>query len=254
MKKYAEFYIAEAALTEDEIYDVKQICADLIEGYGFEIEASKRFASARNYTFYPNCGGNSSDTANTDFNMPFISITLTSRIDGKTEVEEGRTLEVISAVYECVGKLSELGEATVKKIETMSYFSELGTKKYNQEKVIIYVKLDEEAEVSDKQGFYDFAGKMRSAFNNHSNKVTKAYSVEIGNGLVTLVRGNQAPPLAAVKSFLRSKFSPGHNTYGWNMPKEYIYEIQPSQDGNIKIDYQGYYNLVRGRRQGDIVR
>ena len=247
MKKYAEFYIAEAALTEDEYYDVKQICADLIEGYGFEIEASKRFASAR---------GNSSDTANTDFNMPFISITLTSRIDGKTEVEEGRTLEVISAVYECVGKLSELGEATVKKIETMSYFSELGTKKYNQEKVIIYVKLDEEAEVSDKQGFYDFAGKMRSAFNNHSNKVTRAYSVEIGNGLVTLVPKEDLvfhPPLAAVKSFLRSKFSPSHNTYGWNMPKEYTYAIQ-SQDGKIKIDYEGYYNLTRGQRQGDIVK
>ena len=115
MKKYAEFYIAEAALTEEEYYDVKQICADLVEGYGFEIEANKRFASTR---------GNSSDTANTDFKQPFISITLTSRIDGKTEVEEDRTLEVISAVYECVGKLSELGEATVKKIETMSYFSE----------------------------------------------------------------------------------------------------------------------------------
>lgn len=243
MKKYAEFYIAEAALTEDEIYDVKQICADLIEGLGFELHATKRFASEI---------GSSSDTANTDFKHPFISITLTSTIEGKEEVEEDRMLEIISAVYECVGKLSELGEATLKKIETTTYVSELNRRKYNQEKIIIYVKLDEEAEVSDKQGFYEFADKMRSAFNNHSNKVTRAYSVETGNGFVTLVRGNQAPPLAAVKSFLRSKFSPEHFTY--HISKEYTYDVLPSQDGNIKIDYQGYYNLARGRRQGDLVK
>jgi len=247
IKKYKDFSVNEAKATEDEEYDVRQICADLVENHGFEIEISKRFASTR---------GNYSDTVSTDFKIPFINITLTSRIDGKTEVEEDRTLEVISAVYECVGKLSELGEATVKKIETMSYFSELGSRKYNQEKVIIYVKLDEEAEVSDKQGFYEFADKTRSAFNNHVNKVTKAYSVEIGNGFVTLVPKEDLvfhPPLAAVKSFLKSKFSPDHNTYGWNMIKEYTYAIQ-SQDGKIKIDYEGYYNLARGRRQGELVK
>lgn len=247
IKKYRDFSLNEAKVTKDEEYDVRQICADLVEDHGFEIEISKRFANA---------GGASSDSPNTDFKFPFISIYLTAKKDGKEEVEEAGMLEVISAVYECVGKLSELGEATVKKIETTTYVSELGSKKYNQEKVIIYVKLDEEAEVSDKQGFYDFASKTRSAFNNHSNKVTRAYSVEIGNGLVTLVPREDLvfhPPLAAVKSFLRSKFSPDHNTYGWNMPREYTYAIQ-SQDGKIKIDYEGYYNLARGRREGGLVR
>jgi hypothetical protein len=244
IKKYKDFSVNEAKVTKDEEYDVRQICADLVEDHGFEIEISKRFASAT---------GTSSDSPNTDFKFPFISIYLTAKKDGKEEVEEQRALDLISAIYECVGKLSELGEATVKKIETMNYVSVLGSKKYNQEKVIIYVKLEEEAEVSDKQGFYDFASKIRSAFNNHSNKVTKAYSVEIGNGLVTLVPGNLVPPLAAVKSFLKSKFSPGHNTYGFNMPKEFVYTIQ-SQDGKIKIDYEGYYNLARGQRQGELVK
>jgi hypothetical protein len=247
IKKYKDFSVNEAKATEDEEYDVRQICADLVENHGIEIEISTRFA---------NTGGASSDSPNTDFKFPFISIYLTARKDGKEEVEEQRALDLISAIYECVGKLSELGEATVKKIETMNYVSELGSKKYNQEKVIIYVKLEEEAEVSDKQGFYDFTEKTRSAFNNHSNKVTKAYSVEIGNGLVTLVPKEDLifhPPLTAVKSFLRSKFSPDHNTYGFNMLREYTYVIQ-SQDGKIKIDYEGYYNLARGRRQGELVK
>ena len=247
IKKYKDFSVNEAKVTKDEEYDVRQICADLVEDHGFELEISKRFASAT---------GTSSDSQNTDFKFPFISIYLTAKKDGKEEIEEQRALDLISAIYECVGKLSELGEATVKKIETMNYVSELGSKKYNQEKVIIYVKLNEEVEVSDKQGFYDFASKIRSAFNNHSNKVTKAYSVEIGNGLVTLVPKEDLvfhPPLAAVKSFLKSKFSPDHNTYGWNMIKEYTYAIQ-SQDGRIKIDYEGYYNLARGRRQGELVK
>jgi hypothetical protein len=247
IKKYKDFSLNEAKVTKDEEYDVRQICADLVEDHGFEIEIGKRFANA---------GGASSDSPNTNFKFPFISIYLTAKKDGKEEVEEQRTLDLISAIYECVGKLSELGEATVKKIETMNYVSELGSKKYNQEKVIIYVKLEEEAEVSDKQGFYDFAEKTRSAFNNHSNKVTKAYSVEIGNGLVTLVPKEDLvfhPPLTAVKSFLRSKFSPDHNTYGFNMLREYTYTIS-LQNGKIKIDYEGYYNLARGRRQGELVK
>ena len=247
IKKYKDFSLNEAKTTKDEEYDVRQICADLVEDHGFELEISKRFANA---------SGASSDSPNTDFKFPFISIYLTAKKDGKEEIEEQRALDLISAIYECVGKLSELGEATVKKIETMNYVSELGSKKYNQEKVIIYVKLNEEVEVSDKQGFYDFASKIRSAFNNHSNKVTKAYSVEIGNGLVTLVPKEDLvfhPPLTAVKSFLRSKFSPDHNIYGFNMLREYTYVIQ-SQDGKIKIDYEGYYNLARGRRQGELVK
>lgn len=246
IKKYKDFSVNEAKVNEDEEYDVRQICADLVEDHGFEIEISKRFANA---------GGASSDSPNTDFKFPFISIYLTARKEGKEEVEEQRALDLISAIYECVGKLSELGEAKLKKIELVNQIMS-GSKKYNQEKVIIHVMQEEEAEVSDKQGFYDFAEKMRSAFNNHSNKVTKAYSVEIGNGIVKLVPKEDLifhPPLTAVKSFLRSKFSPDHNTYGFNMLREYTYAIQ-SQDGKIKIDYEGYYNLARGRRQGELVK
>lgn len=247
IKKYRDFSVNEAKVTEDEEYDVRQICADLVEDHGFEIEISKKFANA---------GGTSVDSPTTDFKFPFINITLTTRKDGKEEVEEQRALDVISAIYECVGKLSELGEAKVKKIELLNQIMS-GSKKYNQEKVIIHLMQEEEAEVSDKQGFYEFADRTRSSFNNHVNKVTKAYSVEIGNGFVMLVPKEDMifqPALAAVKSFLRSKFSPDHNTYGRNMHKEYTYTIQPSEDRKIKIDYEGYYNLARGRRQGELVK
>ena len=74
IKKYKDFSINEAKATEDEEYDVRQICADLVENHGFELEISKRFANA---------GGASSDSPNTDFKFPFISIYLTARKDGK---------------------------------------------------------------------------------------------------------------------------------------------------------------------------
>ena len=46
IKKYKDFSVNEAKVTKDEEYDVRQICADLVEDHGFEIEISKRFASA----------------------------------------------------------------------------------------------------------------------------------------------------------------------------------------------------------------
>lgn len=240
--RYAD-YIAEAALTEDEYYDVRQICSDLIDG-GFELEASKKFM---------NSTGHSATDADTTFKIPFISIFLSRSTEGR-EVEEQRAVDFTSAVYECVAKLSELGESSVKKIEVSYYHKGVGLASLVQEKATIHVMLEEEADISEKQGFYEFARDLQSYFERTSNKVSRAYKVEIGNGFVTLKPkpAFQQPTFAAVKSFLKSKFDPVYWTTVYNRNyREYTYEAEKSGN-DIKIDYKGFYTLRGRTREGGL--
>ena len=237
--KYKDFILNESSLSKDDIYDIKQICSELIDDYGFDIEEiTKRFA---------NDSGLENRSLNNIYKYPFISIRLfnLTKKENISGVEEDSVIKITSAIYECVNKLSDIGEATLQRIEF------LNTPQSNNIRVDIRVMLNEESEVSTKLGFYEFTDKLESHFMNHHNKVTKCYSIEIGNGFVTLIPNDDTtiPTIGEVKSFLSKKFSPYNNLYP--MSKEFVYMITNLGEGKLNILYRGYYNLTRNRRDGN---
>lgn len=243
--KYKDFILNESSLSKDDIYDVRQICSELIEDYGFDIEMTKRFA---------NESGNDNGSPSNIYKYPFISISLVNQTKNKniSGVDEDKVIKLTSAIYECVNKLSDVGEATLQRIEFLNTVSS------NNIRVNIRIMLNEAHDVSTKQGFYDFTSKLESLFNSRNNKVTRFYSIEIGNGVVTLVPNDVVPndvvvTINDVRTFLRRKFAPYHSTNLYTMDKEFVYMLNSLGAGKLIIRYNGYYRLNRGNRDGDLI-
>lgn len=237
--KYKDFILNESSLSKDDIYDVKQICSELIDDYGFDIEMTKRYA---------NESGDGNVSPNNIYKYPYISINLVNRTENEniSGVDEDKVIKLTSVIYECVDKLSDIGETTLQRIEFVNRHLS------NNININIRIMLNETHDVSTKQGFYEFTDKLESYFSNHHNKVTKGYSIEIGNGFVTLIPNDDAPNINAVKSFLRSKFDPHYSRY--YLSKEFIYTISNLDVGKLKIEYDGYYNVRFGRRNGVLIK
>ncbi len=141
IKKYKDFSINESNVTEDERYDIEQIVAELTQDMGFELEISKVFYSDNKREWRH-------DLNNVCTN-PVFKIYLRNK---KSVLDESSMERLLPSVYECVDRLSDLGESELVKFSLVRSYSSEET----VVDIIIMVAVDEEQEVSDLPGFYDF--------------------------------------------------------------------------------------------------
>jgi len=227
IKKYKDFSINEASVTEDEKYDIEQILAELTQDMGFELELSKVFYSDNKTQW--------SETFDTHCKNPVLRIHLTK----KNELLEESTIEgLLPSVYECVDRLSELGEAELMKFSLARPYVTNNT----LVDILIMVTIDEKPEISDLPGFYDFIDTLNRSWRSLNNKVTRSFSIgEKNKESVVLEREEHGvATFTEVKALIRKIFNPWPNRTG----REYEYEFQKEGD-NVRIKYKGYKRLDR---------
>jgi hypothetical protein len=225
IKKYKDFSINESKVTEDEKYDVEQILAELTQDMGFDLELNKVYYSDNKREWH--------ETFDTICKNPVLSMNLRK----KGDVLEESTIEgLLPTVYECIGRLSELGEAELVKFSLARSFSD----KAPTIDIKILLALDEKPELSDLAGFYDFVDFLNRRWRSMNNKVTRSFS--IGNkDKESVVLENDVPGGATfteLKAFIRKVFNPWPNRTGR------MYEFEFQKDGeNMRLVYKGFKRL-----------
>ena len=225
IKKYIDFSVNEAKATEDEEYDVRQILAELTQDMGFELELNKVYYSDNKTQWHEN------------FDTLCTNPVLVMNLRKKGDVLEESTIEgLLPSVYECIGRLSELGEAELVKFSL--------ARVYSDKKPIIDIKIllaiDEKPEISELPGFYDFLDTLNRKWRSMNNKATRAFSIG-DKDKESVVLKNEVPEGATfteVKAFIRKIFNPWPNRTG----RQYEFEFQ--KDGaNVRLVYKGYKRL-----------
>jgi hypothetical protein len=232
IKKYKDFSINEASVTEDEKYDIEQIVAEITQDMGFELELSKVFYSDNKTQWHENF--------DTQCQNPVLRIHLTKK---KAVLDESTIEKLLPSVHECVDRLSELGEAELMKFSLSRPY----VNKDTLIDILIMVTIDEKPEISDLPGFYDFANQLSSRWRGLNNKVTRSFSVG-DKDKESILLNNTIPGGATfteVKAGVRRMLNPWPNRGG----REYIFDFQKEGE-NVRITYKGYHNLNRfGHRE-----
>jgi len=241
IKRYKDFSINEGKVTEDEKYDIEQIFAEMTQDMGFNLDLNKVYYSDNKLSNQGNY--------DTYHNNPVLKIKL--KRAGNLMDESG--IEVLlNSIYECIGRLSELGETEIGEFTLKKLYSEKG------HRVIIEIFLitDEKPDISEMPGFYDFIDILELKWRNSNNKVTRSFSigdrtkdsillepkteVELGDEIV-----GQAT-FTDVKAFIRKVFNPWHGRITNRTRREYEYELKKEGE-NVRIEYKGFKTLdVRG--------
>jgi hypothetical protein len=232
IKKYKDFSINEASVTEDEKYDIEQIVAEITQDMGFKLELSKVFYSDNKTQWHENF--------DTQCKNPVLRIHLSK----KNELLDESTIEgLLPSVYECVDRLSELGDAELMKFSLTRPYVTNNT----LIDILIMVTIDEKPEISDLPGFYDFVNQLSSRWRGLNNKVTRSFSVG-DKDKESILLNNTIPAGATfteVKSAVKRMMNPWPNRSG----REYIFDFQKEGE-NVRIAYKGYHNLNRfGHRE-----
>jgi hypothetical protein len=226
IKKYKDFSINEASVTEDEKYDIEQIVAELTQDMGFELELSKVFYSDNKREWRH-------DLNNVCTN-PVFKIYLRNK---KSVLDESSMERLLPSVYECVDRLSDLGESELVKFSLLRSYEKTDT----VVDIIIMVAIDEEQEVSDLPGFYDFIDFLNRRWRELNNKVTRSFSIEEKDKESILLKNIAAggATLSELKSLIKRIFNfSGSNRLGRK------YEFDFKIDGaDLRIMYKGFRRI-----------
>ena len=232
IKKYKDFSVNEAKATEDEEYDVRQIVAELTQDMGFKLELSKVFYSDNKTQWH--------ETFDTLCKNPVLRIHLSK----KNELLDESTIEgLLPSVYECVDRLSELGDAELMKFSLSRPYVINNT----LIDILIMVTIDEKPEISDLPGFYDFVNQLSSRWRGLNNKVTRSFSV--GDKDKESILLNNTIPAGATFTEVKAAVKRMMNSWPNRGGREYIFDFQKEGE-NVRIAYKGYHNLNRfGHRE-----
>ena len=227
IKKYKDFSINEASVTEDEKYDIEQIVAEITQDMGFELELSKVFYSDNKTQW--------SETFDTQCQNPVLRIHLTKK---KAVLDESTIEGLLPSVYECVDRLSELGDAELMKFSlTRPYVN-----KDTLIDILIMVTIDERPEISDLPGFYDFIDVLNRRWRELHNKVTRSFSIGERDKESVLLKNIDAgggATLTELKSLIKRIFAfSGSNRLG----RKYEFDFK-KEGADLRIMYKGFRRI-----------
>jgi hypothetical protein len=231
IKKYKDFSINEN-VTEDEKYDIEQIVVELVQDMGFELEISKVFYSDNKREWRHDL--------NNVCNNPVFKIYLRNK---KGVLDESSMESLLPSVYECVDRLSDLGESELIKFSLVRSYE----KKDTVVDIIIMVAIDEEHEVSDLPGFYDFIDFLNRRWRELNNKVTRSFSIEERDKesvlLKNIARANYehtgGATLSELKSLIKRIFAfSGSNRLG----RKYEFDFK-IEGPDLRIMYKGFRRI-----------
>jgi hypothetical protein len=227
IKKYKDFSINEASVTEDEKYDIEQIVAEITQDMGFELELSKVFYSDNKTQWHENF--------DTQCQNPVLRIHLTKK---KAVLDESTIEGLLSSVHECVDRLSELGEAELMKFSlTRPYVN-----KDTLIDILIMVTIDERPEISDLPGFYDFIDVLNRRWRELHNKVTRSFSIGERDKESVLLKNIDAgggATLTELKSLIKRIFAfSGSNRLG----RKYEFDFK-KEGADLRIMYKGFRRI-----------
>jgi hypothetical protein len=227
IKKYKDFSINEASVTEDEKYDIEQIVAEITQDMGFELELSKVFYSDNKTQWR--------ETFDTQCQNPVLRIHLTKK---KAVLDESTIEGLLPSVYECVDRLSELGDAELMKFSlTRPYVN-----KDTLIDILIMVTIDERPEISDLPGFYDFIDVLNRRWRELHNKVTRSFSIGERDKESVLLKNIDAgggATLTELKSLIKRIFAfSGSNRLG----RKYEFDFK-KEGADLRIMYKGFRRI-----------
>jgi hypothetical protein len=226
IKKYKDFSINESSVTEDEKYDIEQIVAELTQDMGFELELSKVFYSDNKREWR-------SELNNVCTN-PVFKIYLRNK---KSVLDESSMERLLPSVYECVDRLSDLGESELVKFSLLRSYEKTDT----VVDIIIMVAVDEEQEVSDLPGFYDFIDVLNRRWRELHNKVTRSFSIGERDKESVLLKNidTGGATLSELKSLIKRIFTfSGSNRLGRKY--EFDFKIEGT---DLRIMYKGFRRI-----------
>jgi hypothetical protein len=226
IKKYKDFSINEANVTEDERYDIGQIVAELVQDMGFELELSKVFYSDNKREWR-------SDINNVCTN-PVFKIYLRNK---KSVLDESSMERLLPSVYECVDRLSDLGESELIKFSLVRSYSSEDT----DVDIIIMVAVDEEQEVSDLPGFYDFIDVLNRRWRELHNKATRSFIIGERDKESVLLKNidTGGATLSELKSLIKRIFTfSGSNRLG----RKYEFDFK-TEGTDLRIMYKGFRRI-----------
>lgn len=226
IKKYKDFSINESTVTEDERYDIEQIVAELTQDMGFELEISKVFYSDNKREWR--------SELNNVCNNPVFKIYLRNK---KSVLDESSMERLLPSVYECVDRLSDLGESELVKFSLVRPYSSEET----VVDIIIMVTIDEEQEVSDLPGFYDFIDVLNRRWRELHNKVTRSFSIGERDKESVLLKNidTGGATLSELKSLIKRIFAfSGSNRLG----RKYEFDFK-IEGADLRIMYKGFRRI-----------
>ena len=226
IKKYKDFSINEANVTEDEKYDIEQIVAELTQDMGFELELSKVFYSDNKREWR--------SELNDVCTNPVFKIYLRNK---KSVLDESSMERLLPSVYECVDRLSDLGESELVKFSLVRPYSSEET----VVDIIIMVTIDEEQEVSDLPGFYDFIDVLNRRWRELHNKVTRSFSIGERDKESVLLKNidTGGATLSELKSLIKRIFTfSGSNRLG----RKYEFDFK-KEGADLRIMYKGFRRI-----------
>jgi hypothetical protein len=226
IKKYKDFSVNESKVTEDEKYDIEQIVAEITQDMGFELELSKVFYSDNKTQWR--------ETFDTQCQNPVLRIHLTKK---KAVLDESTIEGLLPSVYECVDRLSELGDAELMKFSlTRPYVN-----KDTLIDILIMVTIDERPEISDLPGFYDFIDVLNRRWRELHNKVTRSFSIGERDKESVLLKNIDAggATLTELKSLIKRIFAfSGSNRLG----RKYEFDFK-KEGADLRIMYKGFRRI-----------
>jgi hypothetical protein len=227
IKKYKDFSVNESKVTEDEKYDIEQIVAEITQDMGFELELSKVFYSDNKTQWR--------ETFDTQCQNPVLRIHLTKK---KAVIDESTIEGLLPSVYECVDRLSELGDAELMKFSlTRPYVN-----KDTLIDILIMVTIDERPEISDLPGFYDFIDVLNRRWRELHNKVTRSFSIGERDKESVLLKNIDAgggATLTELKSLIKRIFAfSGSNRLG----RKYEFDFK-KEGADLRIMYKGFRRI-----------
>lgn len=226
IKKYKDFSVNESKVTEDEKYDIEQIVAEITQDMGFELELSKVFYSDNKTQWR--------GTFDTQCQNPVLRIHLTKK---KAVLDESTIEGLLPSVYECVDRLSELGDAELMKFSlTRPYVN-----KDTLIDILIMVTIDERPEISDLPGFYDFIDVLNRRWRELHNKVTRSFSIGERDKESVLLKNIDAggATLTELKSLIKRIFAfSGSNRLG----RKYEFDFK-KEGADLRIMYKGFRRI-----------
>lgn len=226
IKKYKDFSINEANVTEDEKYDIEQIVAELTQDMGFELELSKVFYSDNKREWR--------SELNDVCTNPVFKIYLKNK---KSVLDESSMERLLPSVYECVDRLSDLGESELIKFSLLRSYEKTDT----VVDIIIMVAVDEEQEVSDLPGFYDFIDVLNRRWRELHNKVTRSFSIGERDKESVLLKNidTGGATLSELKSLIKRIFTfSGSNRLG----RKYEFDFK-KEGADLRIMYKGFRRI-----------
>jgi hypothetical protein len=143
---------------------------------------------------------------------------------------------LLSSVYECVDRLSDLGESELVKFSLLRSYSSEDT----GVDIIIMVAIDEEQEVSDLPGFYDFIDVLNRRWRELHNKVTRSFSIEEKDKESVLLKKIAGDAnLSELKSLIKRIFTfSGSNRLG----RKYEFDFK-TEGPDLRIMYKGFRRI-----------